>query len=173
MNQLQVTSVASLATFSKHKTAFWTEKSVKRPLFVAVDSLPGEAGVLRSAVLRSGQKVQHAAASARGRRLSEALGFGFPAAPAHAPAPAANRRFHPRPPAKGRRAVLGQPSAQQLQPRRLHVRLPEAPAPQGVHAQPGFGHLAALRHAGTTATAASATEVNARFLAIYYLFKRK
>lgn len=123
---------------------------------LSVDPVPGEAGILRPALLRPGQEVQRAAADPGPH--PETIGLRLPAASAHASA--TYTLFHPHPPTQGRRAVLGQPSPQHLQPEHLHVELPEAPASQGVHAEPGLGHLPALRHHGAPASASPAAEVN-------------
>ena len=134
---------------------------------LSTDPVPGEAGVLGPALLRPGQEVQCATASHS--PLPETIGLRLPLTSAHAST--TFKRFHLHPPAKGRRAVLRQPSPQCLQPEHLHVQLPETPASQGVHAQPGLGHLAALRHPGASAEAPSAAEVIALtyiiFIAVY------
>lgn len=129
-----------------------------------LDPVLGEAGILRPAVLRPGQEVQRATAALG--PLPETI--RFPAPSSHTSA--TYRRLHPQPPAKGRRAVLGQPAPQQLQPEHLHVQLPETLAPQGVHAQSGLGYLAALRHPGAPAKAPSAAEVNNTYMLFLRLF---
>lgn len=123
--------------------------------------VPEEAGSLRPALLRPGQEVQRAAAD--GGLVLEAVRLGLPAAPAYASAPAtaAAERLHLHPPAEGRRAVLGHAPSQRVHPEHQHVRLPEAPASQGVHAQPGLGRLPALRHLGAAAATPPAAKVMA------------
>lgn len=128
-------------------------------------AVPGEAGFLGPAVLRPGPEVQCAAADADASAVCEAVRLRLPAATSHASASAdataAAGRLHLHPPAEGRRAVLGHAPSQRVQPEHQHVRLPEAPASQGVHAQLGLGRLAALRHPGAAAAAPPAAEVMA------------
>lgn len=131
---------------------------------LCVDPVLGEAGILRPAFVCPGQEVQRAAATHS--PLPETLRLGLPAT-SYTYISAAHRRLHSHPPAQGWRAVLGQPSPQHLQPQHLHVQLPETPASQGVHAQPGLGYLVALRHFGASAKASPATEVNIAFPCLF------
>lgn len=132
----------------------------------------GEAVFLGPALIRPGPEVQRAATDAS--PVHEAVRLGLPAAPSHASASAdasaAAGRLHLHPPAEGRRALLGHAPSQRVQPQHQHVRLPEAPASQGVHSQPGLGRLASLRHLGAAAATPPAAKVTATFFFLNIIY---